>query len=140
MEYIKNDYELQQLALSIALEAIEEVKNHGGDHYELIDQAAASSEHAIYTYKAIMLCAHCCTADAEEMLDDNGSERFDCFAHHASVLAEVTIQNAAVQALYDLRSEVTEKEEPAKVERTILLTGAEKDAYIAQRFNKGQAL
>ena len=105
MEYIKDDYELKQLALSIALEAIEEVKNHGGDHYELIDQAAASSEHAIYTYKAIMLCANCCTADAEAMLDDNGCERFDCFAHHASVLAEVTIQNAAVQALYDLRSE-----------------------------------
>jgi len=104
MEYIQNDYELQQLAISIALQAIEEVKNHGGDHYELIDQAAASSEHAIYTYKAIMLCANCCTDDAEAMLDENGCERFDCFAHHASVLAEVTIQNAAVQALYDLRS------------------------------------
>lgn len=104
MEYIQNDYELQQLALSIALQAIEEVKNHGGDHYEFIDQAAASSEHAIYTYKAIMLCANCCTDDAEAMLDDNGSERFESFAHHASVLAELTIQNAAVQALYDLRS------------------------------------
>ena len=106
MEYIKDDYELQQLALSIALEAIEEVKNHGGDHYELIDQAAASSEHAIYTYKAIMLCANCCTADAEAMLDDNGYERFDCFAHHASVLAEVTIQNAALQEFYELGGEV----------------------------------
>ena len=73
MDYIKNDYELQKLALSIALEAIEEVKKHGGDHYELIDQAAASSEHAVYTYKAIMLCANCCTADAEEMLDDSGT-------------------------------------------------------------------
>ena len=47
MDYIKNDYELQQLARSIAEEAIEEVKQHGGDHYELIDQAAASSEHAL---------------------------------------------------------------------------------------------
>ena len=54
-----------------------------------------------------MLCAHCCTADAEEMLDDNGSERFDSFAHHASVLAEVTIQNAAVQEFYELGGEVT---------------------------------
>ena len=106
MEYIKNDYELQQLALSIALEAIEEVKKHGGDHYELIDQAAASSEHAVYTYKAIMLCANCCTADAEEMLDDNGYERFESFAHHASVLAEVTIQNAALQEFYELGGEV----------------------------------
>ena len=106
MEYIKNDYELKQLALSIALEAIEEVKNHGGDHYELIDQAAASSEHAIYTYKAIMLCANCCTDDAEALLDDNGYERFDSFAHHACVLAEVTIQNAALQALYELQGEV----------------------------------
>jgi len=106
MEYIKNDYELQQLALSIALQAIEEVKNHGGDHYELIDQAAASSEHAIYTYKAIMLCANCCTADAEAMLDENGCERFDSFAHHASVLAEVTIQNAALQEFYELGGEV----------------------------------
>ena len=106
MDYIKNDYELQQLALSIALEAIEEVKQHGGDHYELIDQAAANSEHAIYTYKAIMLCAHCCTADAEAMLDDNGYERFDSFAHHASVLAEVTILNAALQEFYELGGEV----------------------------------
>ena len=108
MEYIQNDYELQQLAISIALQAIEEVKNHGGDHYELIDQAAASSEHAIYTYKAIMLCANCCTDDAEEMLDDNDYRPFESFAHHASVLAELTIKNAAVQALYDLRAkEVT---------------------------------
>jgi len=106
MDYIKNDYELQQLALSIALEAIEEVKQHGGDHYELIDQAAANSEHAIYTYKAIMLCANCCTDDAEALLDDNGFERFDSFAHHASVLAEVTIQNAALQEFYELGGEV----------------------------------
>ena len=105
MEHIKNDYELQQLALSIALEAIDEVKQHGGDHYELIDQAAASSEHAVYTYKAIMLCANCCTADAEEMLNDNGYERFDSFAHHASILAEVTIANAALQEFYDLGGE-----------------------------------
>ena len=107
MEYIKNDYELKQLALDIALNAIEEVKNHGGDHYELIDQAAASSEHAIYTYKAIMLCAHCCTADAEAMLNaDDASYRFDSFAHHASVLAEVTIQNAALREFYELGGEV----------------------------------
>ena len=105
MEYIKNDYELQQLALNIALNAIEEVKNHGGDHYELIDQAAASSEHVIYTYKAIMLCANCCTDDAEAMLDDE-SYRFESFAHHASVLAEVTIQNAALQEFYELGGEV----------------------------------
>ena len=105
MDYIKNDYELQQLALSIALEAIEEVKQHGGDHYEFIDQAAASSEHAIYTYKAIMLCANCCTDDAEEMLNDN-SYSFDSFAHHASILAEVTIQNAALQQFYELGGEV----------------------------------
>ena len=104
MEYIKNDYELQQLALSIALEAIEEVKKHGGDHYELIDQAAASSEHAVYTYKAIMLCANCCTDDGEAILDDNGY-RFDSFAHHASILAEVTIANAALQALYEIQAE-----------------------------------
>tara|TARA_R110002153_G_scaffold92780_1_gene225100 strand:+ start:436 stop:762 length:327 start_codon:yes stop_codon:yes gene_type:complete len=106
MEYIKNDYELKQLALNIAVNAIEEVKNHGGDHYELIDQAAANSEHVIYTYKAIMLCANCCTADAEAMLDDNGYERFESFAHHASVLAEVTIQNAALQEFYELGGEV----------------------------------
>jgi hypothetical protein len=105
MEYIKNDYELQQLALEIAQEAIKEVEHYGGDHYALIDQAAASNEHAIYPYKAIMLCANCCTADAEEMLDDNGCERFDSFAHHASVLAKVTIQNAALQALYEIQAE-----------------------------------
>ena len=108
MEYIQNDYELQRLAFDIAKEAIKEVEHHGGDHYEFIDQAAASSEHAIYTYRAIMLCANCCTDDAEAMLDENGCERFESFAHHASVLAEVTIHNAAVQALYDLRAkEVT---------------------------------
>ena len=106
MDYIKNDYELQQLALSIALEAIEEVKQHGGDHYEFIDQAAASSEHAIYTYKAIMLCANCCTDDAEAMLEDNGYEHFESFAHHASILAIVTIQNAALQEFYELGGEV----------------------------------
>lgn len=105
MNYIQNDYELKQLALSIALEAIEEVKNHGGDHYELIDQAAASNENAIYTYKAIMLCANCCTDDAEELLDDAG-HTFDSFGHHACVLAEVTIQNAALHEFYDLGGEV----------------------------------
>ena len=106
MEYIKNDYELQRLAFDIAKEASTEVEHHGGDHYELIDQAAASSEHAIYTYKAIMLCANCCTDDAEAMLDENAYERFDSFAHHASVLAEVTIQNAALQEFYELGGEV----------------------------------
>jgi len=105
MEYIKNDYELKQLAMDIAQEAIKEVDKHGGDLYEFIDQSAAGSEHAIYTYKAIMLCANCCTADAEAMLDDSGCERFDSFAHHASIVAEVTIQNAAVQALYEIQAE-----------------------------------
>lgn len=105
MKYIKNDYELKQLAMDIAQEAIKEVDQYGGDHYEFIDQAAAGSEHAIYTYKAIMLCANCCTADAEAMLDDNGCDRFDSFAHHASIVAEVTIQNAAVQALYEIQAE-----------------------------------
>lgn len=105
MEYIQNDYDLQKLALDIALEAIEEVKKHGGDHYDLINQAAASSEHAIYTYKAIMLCANCCTADAEAMLDDAG-HTFESFAHHASVLAEVTIQNAALREFYELGGEM----------------------------------
>lgn len=106
MEYIKGDYDLQQLALSIALEVIEEVKNHGGDHYELIDRSAAGSEHAIYTYKAIMLCANCCTDDAEQMLDD-ADYHFESFAHHACILAEVTIQNAALQEFYELGGEVT---------------------------------
>ena len=105
MEYIKNDFELKQLALSIALEAIEEVKNHGGDHYELIDQKAADSEHAIYSYKAIMLCANCCTDDAEKMLDD-ADYNFESFAHHACILAEVTIMNAAIHELYELGGEV----------------------------------
>ena len=105
MEYIKNDYELKQLALDIALNAIEEVKNHGGDHYQLIDEAAASSEHVIYTYKAIMLCANCCTDDAEALLDD-ADFYFESFAHHASILAEVTIQNAALQEFYELGGEV----------------------------------
>tara|TARA_B110000259_G_C13731372_1_gene288651 strand:+ start:205 stop:531 length:327 start_codon:yes stop_codon:yes gene_type:complete len=105
MEYIKNDYELKQLAMDIAQEAIKEVEQHGGDLYEFIDQSAAGDENAIYTYKAIMLCANCCTADAEAMLDEGGCERFDSFAHHASILAEVTIQNAAVQALYEIQAE-----------------------------------
>lgn len=104
MEYIKNDYELQQLALGIALEAIEEVKNHGGDHYELIDQAAASNEHAIYTYKAIMLCAHCCTDDAEKLLRD-ADYACDSFADLACALAGCTIQNAALQQFYELVGE-----------------------------------
>ena len=38
MTHIKNDYDLQQLALEIAQEAIKEVEQHGGDHYELLDQ------------------------------------------------------------------------------------------------------
>ena len=50
MDYIKNDYELQQLARSIALEAIEEVKQHGGDHYELIDPQGEDE---------ITECVHC---------------------------------------------------------------------------------
>jgi hypothetical protein len=39
------------------------------------------------------------------MLDDN-NYRFDSFAHHASILAEVTIQNAALQQFYELGGEV----------------------------------
>lgn len=40
--------------------------------YQLIDDAAGRHPYAIYTYKAIRVCAECATADAEEWLEQNG--------------------------------------------------------------------
>ena len=40
--------------------------------YQLIDDAAGCHPYAIYTYKAIRVCAECDTADAEEWLENCG--------------------------------------------------------------------
>lgn len=97
-----NDYILRREAKSLAEQAIAEVEQYGGDHFELLEQAVDGHEWVIYTYKALLLCAECDTNDGEQWLEDIGSEPTNDIGKLATLTAYATLLAAARDELCKL--------------------------------------
>jgi len=69
---IKNDYQLQQYAEAAARDIADEIKEHGGDAYDMAHEYADGSEHVIYYHKAHAICQNCDTSEGEEFISDTG--------------------------------------------------------------------
>lgn len=124
-DYIKTDWaldkEVQDWAESIFSEFKEE---NGGDAFdaesfrdEMLERAweyADSSQHVIYTYRAIQICGNCNTDSGEERLADIYGKPFEgceSFADVCTRLAFAELLSRIETALCDLIDNWTPKEE-----------------------------
>ena len=103
-DFTINNYELQQEAKRLAQECFDEGDTHGEDPNEYLWQTCDGHEWAIYTYKALLLCAECDTSEGEDYLEGVGME-FDSLAQHACTVAFATLYCAAMDALAELEQE-----------------------------------
>jgi hypothetical protein len=145
---ISNQYELEQEAIRIAKEAIEEQAKHGQDASEYIHETCDGHESVIWTYKAGLLCLECDRDNAEYQLEEIGYQ-FTSYGDYVSKLAYAILFDACMTAFYDLPQDEEEEEEmSAELEKEIVqlvksqkytevkLEGAELEAYISKRFPK----
>ena len=121
-----NDYILRQEALGMARDIFEEAQRDAGDSFdaeeardEMMDRA---HEHAdghnwvIYTYKAVMICAHCDVSRGEEFLEDTGGiERGETFDGIATKIAYGEMRARIEDELSDLIEEWQEENESEDV-------------------------
>ena len=84
-----NNYELQQEAKRLAQECFNEGDEGGNDPNEYLWQTCDGHEWAIYTYKALLLCAECDTSEGEDYLNGLGME-YNSLAEHACAVAFAT--------------------------------------------------
>ena len=101
-DYIQRNYELVKVAKEYAEEL---VKEHGGDFEAAIEAAhdyVGSSEHVVYTARAISICSNCHTDEGESWLEEIYEKPFDgcesfadvcthlaCAVLYCAVLAEI---------------------------------------------------
>lgn len=98
---INNQYELEQEAMRIAKEAMEEQANNHIDASEYIHQVCDGHECVIYTYKAGLLCLECDREDGENYLEDLGYQATS-YADHVTQLAYSILFRACMSAFWDL--------------------------------------
>lgn len=122
---IGTDFHLNKEAESIASEIFEEFKDsNGGESFdaesfrdEMTERAwqdCDSSQHVIYTARAIAICGNCNTDDGESWLEDIYGKPFDgctTFAEVCTRLAFAELHCRVIAALDDLISEWEPKEE-----------------------------
>ena len=133
---IKNQYELEQEAKSIAIAAQEEHETNGTDVWEYMHEVCDGHPCVIWTYKAGMMCLECDRDNAEYQLDEIGYEAKD-YSEYVSRLAYAILFDACTTAHDELTAGDREEEEQEKevtIERTVLLTGKERDDYIASHW------
>lgn len=103
-EFTIDNYTLELEAKRLAQECFDAGDTHGDDPNEYLWQACDGHEWAIYTYKALMLCANCDTSDGEDYLEGLGHEYRNIGAH-ACVVAFATLYCAAMDALATIEQE-----------------------------------
>ena len=74
-----------------------EVKDYGGDAYDLLHEAVDGHEWVIYTYKALLLCAECDTTEGKQWLDEVGLEGTNDISKLATQVAYATLLTKAQQ-------------------------------------------
>ena len=102
MEKITSDHQLDAYADDIAAEIAEEIKEHGGDAYDLAHECADGSEHVIYHYKAHAICQNCNTDAGEDFVSDTGEpEGGWSYDDHAVAIAYGELRHRIECALAD---------------------------------------
>ena len=99
-----NNYELQQEAKRLAQECFNEGDEGGNDPNEYLWQTCDGHEWAIYTYKALLLCAECDTSEGEDYLEGLDMQH-NSLAEHACAVAFATLYCAAMDELADIEDE-----------------------------------
>lgn len=95
-DVIKNDYQLSQECDALAEAIFDEIMadNEGEDPKSLRDdmmdrahEDADMSQHVIYTYRALQICANCDTSMGEQFLEDTGMPAEPTFNGLATIIA-----------------------------------------------------
>jgi len=100
-EFVINDYLLHQEARAIVDEILSQT-DEGQDIYDMICQTIDGHEWAIYTYKALKLCAECNTGEGEALLEHTG-HAFIRLSDHATAVAYWTLYAACRDYLNELQ-------------------------------------
>lgn len=82
---ITSDFQLDQLCKEYAQDIISDAKYGGGDwltdlqenYIDRVDQWADGSEHVIYYYRALQICANCNTDQGQQFVEDTGTTYSD---------------------------------------------------------------
>lgn len=101
-----NAYQLHKQAKGIAAELYAEGLSHsdgleqGALEYaqDMALEAADNHEWAIYTYKALLLCAECDTSEGEQWIEGTG-QTFTDIGDHACAVAGATLYSAIYEAI-----------------------------------------
>ena len=100
---IKNDHQLDQYAAAAARDIMEEVKQYGGEAYDMAHEHADACEHVIYYYKAHAICQNCNVENGEEFASDMDEPEdgwsYDGFA---VAIAYGELRARIEQKLYDM--------------------------------------
>ena len=105
---ITNDYELGKVAKEYAEELIREAN---GDFEQAREEAFGyvdSSEHVIYTARAISICANCYTDEGEEWLEEVYENPFEGCTTYSEVntrLAYAVLYQAVLAAIGEIEEE-----------------------------------
>ena len=100
-----NDYTLNQEAKDMARLAVLEELEYGRNGQDILHEMCDGHEWAIYTHKALQVCAECNTDDGEEYLEDLGQSYTDIGAH-ASAVAYATLLAKATEHFYTMREKL----------------------------------
>ena len=99
---IKSDYQLDQYAASIADDIAAEIKEFGGEAYDMAHEHADGSQHVIYYYKAHAICQNCDTENGEAFLEDIGGPGKDATYNSIAVMiAYGELHSRILHALYE---------------------------------------
>jgi hypothetical protein len=84
---ITTDSQLDEQARSIARDISEEIKQYGGDAYDLAHQHADGSQYVIYYHHAHSICQNCNTEVGEACLEDVGVGKNPTYDSLAVIIA-----------------------------------------------------
>ena len=116
MDTIKHDGQLDELAQSYAEDIYNELKQYGGEAYDLAHQYADSSEHVIYYYKAHAICQNCNTANGEAFIEDCGPPQDNSYDGMAVALAFGELHARIIHAYDELVGELGDPEDEPEEE------------------------
>jgi hypothetical protein len=100
---IKSDYDLDQYAAAAARDIADEVKQYGGEPYDLAHEHANDCEYVIYYHHAHAICQNCRVENGEAFLEDIGGPGKDAtYNSIATVIAYGELRARIEQKLYDM--------------------------------------
>lgn len=100
---IKSDYDLDQYAAAAARDIADEVKQYGGEAYDLAHEHANDCEYVIYYHHVHAICQNCNVENGEAFLEEcGGSGIGDTYNSIAVIIAREELRARIEQKLYDM--------------------------------------